>query len=116
MGSPVQIRPSRLVVELFRTYLCPHQSQQKSHSIVKWPLPEAHAHPVPRPPTRAFVNTAEPAKPAVKGSKIAKPPRTLHSDPSSCEPADTIPNVPAHHRKPDAHRADMINPAGELLE
>jgi hypothetical protein len=30
-------------------------------------LPEARADRVPRPPTRAFVNTAEPAKPAVKG-------------------------------------------------
>jgi hypothetical protein len=67
-------------------------------------LPEAHAHHVPRPPTRAFVNTAEPAKPAVKGSKIAEPPRTLHSDPGTCEPPDTIPSAPAH-RKPDAHRA-----------
>ena len=37
-GSPVQIRPPRLVVEFFRTYLCPHQSQPKSHSIVKWPF------------------------------------------------------------------------------
>jgi hypothetical protein len=37
-GSPVQIRPSRLVVEFFRIYLCLCQSQQKSHLIVKWPF------------------------------------------------------------------------------
>ena len=42
-------------------------------------FPGAHAHHVPRPPTRAFVNTAEPAKPAVKGSKIAEPPRQLRT-------------------------------------
>jgi hypothetical protein len=33
---------------------------------------------MPRAPTRAFVNTAEPAKAAVKGSKIAEPPCPHH--------------------------------------
>ena len=37
-GSPVQIRPSRLVIAFFRKYFCPRPSQQKSHSFVKWPF------------------------------------------------------------------------------
>jgi hypothetical protein len=34
-GSPVQIRPSRLVAKFFRMYLCPTESQQKSLSPQK---------------------------------------------------------------------------------
>ena len=67
-------------------------------------LPKAHTNHVPRPPTRAFANTAEPAKPGSQGVKDRRATRTLHSDPGSCEPPDTIPSAPAH-RKPDAHRA-----------
>ena len=41
-----------------------------------------------------------------------EPPRTLHSDPGSCEPPDTIPSAPAHH-KPDAHRAAEATGRGQ---
>jgi hypothetical protein len=54
-------------------------------------LPEAHAHHVPRPPTRAFVDTAEPAKPAVKGSKIAEPPRICPATPTAANPRTPSP-------------------------
>ena len=37
-GSPVQIRPSRLVAGLFRMYLCLAESQQKSLTPQEWSL------------------------------------------------------------------------------
>jgi hypothetical protein len=48
---------------------------------LKQPPSEACADHVPRPPTRAFANTTEPAKPAVKGSKITEPPRICTAPP-----------------------------------
>jgi hypothetical protein len=44
-----------------------------------------------RCPARACAKAAEPAKPAVKGSKIAEAPRDLHGGPTTCEPAGAIP-------------------------
>jgi hypothetical protein len=57
---------------------------------------------VPRRPTRACANTAEPAKPAVKGSKIAEPPRICTVTPTTANRRGTI---PGGNRKPVAHRA-----------
>jgi len=54
-------------------------------------LLEARADRVPRPPTRAFVNTAEPAKPAVKGSKIAEPPQSYTATPTAANPQTPSP-------------------------
>ena len=88
----------------FSNILMPPPEPAKEPFHPEMTLPEAHAHHVPRPPTRAFVNTAEPAKPGSQGVKDRRATRTLHSDPGSCEPPDTIPSAPAH-RKPDAHRA-----------
>jgi len=67
-------------------------------------LLETRADDVPRSPTRAFANRQNQANPAVKGSKIAEPPRICTATPDSCEPADTTPGAPANH-KPDAHQA-----------
>jgi hypothetical protein len=58
-------------------------------------LPEAHAHHAPRPPTRAFVNTAEPAKPGSQGVKD----RRATPDPAQ-RPRQL--RTPGHH--PPAHR------------
>ena len=66
-------------------------------------LLEARADHGHKPPTRASVNTAEPAEAVVKGSKITEQPPDPHNDPNNREPADTVPGVPAH-RRPDAHR------------
>ena len=54
-------------------------------------LLEARADRVPRPPTRAFVNTAESAKPAVKGSKIAEPPQSYTATPTAANPRTPSP-------------------------
>jgi len=49
-------------------------------------LLEARADHVHKPPTRAFANTAEPTKPAVKGSQIAEPPRNRTATPAAAKP------------------------------
>ena len=65
-------------------------------------LPEAHAHHVPRPPTRAFVNTAEPAKLGSQGVKD----RRATPDPAQ-RPRQL--RTPGHHPQrtgsPQARRA-----------
>lgn len=67
-------------------------------------LLEACADRVPRRPIRAVVNTAEPVKPTVKGSKIAEPPRICRATPTTANRRAPSPAAPAN-RKPDAHRA-----------
>ena len=86
--------------DIFRISFHPARANKRAIRC-EMALLAARADHVPRPPTRAFVNMAEPAKPAA--SKIAQPPPDQHTDPDNCEPADTIPGAPAH-RKPDAHR------------
>jgi hypothetical protein len=101
-GSPVQIRPSRLVVKFFRIYLCPREPAKEPSPGEMAPL-KARADRLPRRPTRASDNTAQPAKPTAKGPKITEPPRISTATPDNCEPPGTIPGCPAN-RKPDAHR------------
>src|SRR5215471_1057867 len=54
-------------------------------------LLETRADHVPTLPTRASVNTAEPAKPAVKGSKITEPPRSCTATPAAANPRTPSP-------------------------
>jgi hypothetical protein len=68
-------------------------------------LPKTRADHEPRPPTRAFVNPAEPAKRAVKGSNIAEPPRQLRT--GGHHPWRTS------HRTPDAHQAAAATGGGQ---
>jgi len=57
----------------------PEPSKEPSHREMA--LPEVRADHVLRRSTRAFVKRTEPTKPAVKGSKIAKPPRSCTATP-----------------------------------
>jgi len=59
----------------------PEPAKEPSHREMA--LLDSRADHVPRPPTRAFVNTAEPAKPAVKGSKIAEPRQICTATPTA---------------------------------
>ena len=68
--------------EVFSNILMPHESQQKSHLHVNWPLLKARADRVPSRPTRASAKTAEPAKLPIKRSKIAQPPHTCTATPA----------------------------------
>jgi hypothetical protein len=52
---------------------------------------KARADRLPRCPTRASDNTAQPAKPTAKGPKITEPPRISTATPDHCEPPGTIP-------------------------
>ena len=60
--------------EVFSNILMPLPEPAKEPSHREMALLDARADHMPGPPTRAFANTAEPAKPAVNGSKIAEPP------------------------------------------
>jgi hypothetical protein len=60
-GSPVQIQPSRLVVEFFRIYFCPRKPA-RGPSCCAMALLEACADGVPRRPYGACANAAEPTK------------------------------------------------------
>jgi hypothetical protein len=68
--------------QVFSNILMPHKSQQKSHLHVNWPLLKARADRAPWRPTRASAKTAEPAKPPIKGSKIAEPPPICTATPA----------------------------------
>ena len=75
--------------DIFSNTLLPHQSQQKSHSFVKWPF-YGRADRVPRRPYPACANTAEPTKAhsqEVKDHSAAPHP---HGDPANGEPAGAI--------------------------
>ena len=80
--------------DIFSNALLLHQSQQKSHSFVKWPCSRRAAH-VSGRPTRAFAKPAEPGKPPVKESKIAEPPRICTAVPDNCQSASASPAHPA---------------------
>src|SRR5215468_730218 len=92
-GLPVQIRPSRLVVEFFRIYFPPLRANRRASPGEMAP-PEARGARMSPRPTRACAKTAEPGKPARQGIKDHRATPDLHGDPTTCEPADTIPRPP----------------------
>ena len=90
-GSPVQIRPSRLVINFFRIYLHLTRANKRAIPLAKWPFqrraPRSCHGVLPGHWPRRQSQAGQP----VKGSKITQPPRTGTATPGNCEPADTIP-------------------------
>jgi hypothetical protein len=89
-GSPVQIRPSRLVVKFFE-YMCNTPEPSKEPFPFETALPEARTDHTPTRPTRASAKPRRTRNQPVKGSNTAKPPLLCKGIPHTCEPADTIP-------------------------
>lgn len=77
----------------------PEPAKEPSHREIA--LLDARADHVPRPPTRAFPSTAEPAKPAVKESKSAEPPQAC----TATRQLRTSGHRPRHTGSPQAGRS-----------
>src|SRR5262245_49130940 len=82
MEAPIgnQIRPPRLLVELFRIYLHSARASKRANLLCNGPS-RARADGVPRRSYRACANTAEPTKATAKESKITEPPHICTATP-----------------------------------
>src|SRR5215469_15181992 len=75
--------------DIFSNTLLPHQSQQKSHSFVKWPF-YGRADRVPRLPYGHVPTRQSRPRPTAKKSKITQPPHIRTANPANGEPAGAI--------------------------
>ena len=77
--------------DIFSNTLLPHQSQQKSHSFVKWPF-YGRADRVPRLPYGHVPTRQSRPRPTAKKSKITQPPHICTATPPTANrPAPSAP-------------------------
>jgi len=103
-GSPVQIRPSRLVIDFFRIYFHYARANKRANLLCNGPSTGPHRAPATAPHQDMCQDSRTGSSP-VKAPKITEPPRICTTTP------DTIPRPPAD-RRPDAHRVPQLQDAG----